>query len=283
MSEVDTGHIDFPPALKGRPVQKEVYAALRQAGEELKRAEIAEVTGVDPDSVSQALRGLRSDDLVEKVGHGLYTLPSDSHTSNVSNQTTPTVENEDNALTSLLESTAVMEIHTDAEVSAGDGRVVYPSEATRKVEVPRGLLSEVIGFRPPQRIGIMWADGDSMEPTIEDEEMVIYKPVDQISAAGVHVIHANGIKVKRVQPHMDGSFTVISDNDTKGYTDEELVPTENGDVHHFTRKSTGRMVKMYPVGKVIFPDRNTDQLQIQQASRLIRGILRDDVDPKALT
>jgi len=282
VGEADTSHIDFPAVLKGRPVQKQIYAALQQAEGEMKRAEIADVTRIDPDSVSQALRGLRSDDLVEKVGHGLYSLPSDSHTDNVS-KSTPTVDTrEEDGLLSLIESTAVMEIHTEAKVSAGDGRVVYPSEATREVEVPKSFLAEVIGFRPPSRIGILLAEGDSMKPTIRDGELVIWQPLeDGIQSAGVYVLKlAHGTVVKRVQPFPDGSYRIISDNDYDGYEDVTLVPSENG--QELVQESTGRVAEMYPVGKVLFPDRSTDQMHVKQVSSIIQRIVSDDVDPNTL-
>jgi len=243
----------------------------------------AEKIGVDLDydSIRGTMSDMVSEGLLDKPKRGLYTLCDDPHTDNAPKA--PTVDGAHTDLTSLIESTVEMQIHTDARVAAGDGRVVHPTEATRNVEVPRGFLSEIIGFRPPQKIGIMRAEGDSMKPTIQDEELVIYEPLDDgITSSGVYVLHMmGGLRVKRVQPFSDGSFRLISDNDYDGYEDEVLIPSDSGD--EFIREATGRVAEMYPVGRVLFPRRNTDEMHVKQVSAIIDRLVGGDVDTKALS
>lgn len=113
----------------------------------------------------------------------------------------------------------------------------------------------------------MWADGDSMEPTIKNEELVIYQPVDKIQGAGVYVVYlTHGLSVRRVQPMADGGFRIISDNDSHAYDDEVLVPTEDG----FMKESTGRSAEFYPAGKVLFPGRKTNQIYVSQMDEIVK-------------
>jgi phage repressor protein C with HTH and peptisase S24 domain len=276
MSETVAQDVDIPVKLKGKPAQVDAYRAIATADDPIRPAEISEETGRSIDSTNRAVGKLKDAGHIEKVDHGLYTLPKDSDTEGQFN-TTPTVDpGEGDELTSMLESTAVMEIHTEAKVSAGDGHVVYPSESTREVEVPKSFLAEVIGFHPPSRIGVTWAEGDSMKPTIRDGELVIWEPLeDGISSSGIYVLYlAHGTVVKRVQPFPDGSYRIISDNDYDSYQDVTLIPSDDGD--HLIQESTGRIAEMHPVGRVLFPDRSTDQMHVKQVSEIIRRLVGGD-------
>jgi len=171
-----------------------------------------------------------------------------------------------------------MEIHTKAEAAAGNGRITYPDAHTYTVDVPRAFLSELLGFHPPSEIGIMRSDGDSMRPTIRDEEMIIYRPLrDGIRGAGVYVVWmTHGAVVKRVQPLSDGGYRIISDNSFQDYKNETLVPTESGD--ELVKKSSGNVVTFNPVGKVLFPNRSTDEMHVKQVSEIIRRVVGREVD-----
>lgn len=276
MSETVAQNVEIPTELKGKPAQIDAYRAIAACDEPVRPSEISEETGRSIDSTNRAVGKLKGAGLIEKIDHGLYTLPKDQDTRGVPNET-PTVDpGRGDELISMLESTAVMEIHTEAKVSAGNGRVVYPSESTREVEVPKSFLAEVIGFRPPSRIGILWAEGDSMKPTIRDGELVIWEPIeDGISSSGIYVLHlSHGTVVKRVQPFPDGSYRIISDNDYDSYQDVTLVPSDDGD--HLIQESTGRVAEMHPVGRVIFPDRSTDQMHVKQVSEIIRRLVNGE-------
>jgi len=249
----------------------------------VRRGDIAEALGIDEDYAGAILSELAKETppRLKKHEKGLYDLPErveSSHPSDVEDEPAESISlphgpsSQTSDLADLFSSKTEMEIHTDVHVAAGEGRVVYPETDTYHVTLPRGFLSEVIGFHPPQRIGVMWAEGDSMKPTIRKEEMVIYEPIEQIRAAGVYVIHlTHGLVVKRVQPLSDGGYRIISDNDYQQYLNETLIPTD--DVGTYTKEDTGRTAQMWPVGKVLFPDRNTDEMHVKQVSQIIRSVV----------
>lgn len=260
----------------------------------VRRADVAEEFGIKENYAGALLAELADEEpprlrRVVRDGtevEGLYTLPEHEDTEASQESSYPSTNGESDDVVSLLQNKTVMTIYTGVRAAAGEGRINYPDDQTHEVELPAGLLAEVIGFRPPSRIGIMWAEGDSMEPSIYDEEMVIYKPVEQIQASGIYVVYSvNGLIVKRIHPHLDGSLTVISDNDSKGYSPEELVPDDSGHPHQFIRESTGRSVQLYAVGRVLFPDRDTDKMHIKQVTQLIQGVIGrgQDVTAEALS
>ena len=274
------------PASKGKTQKEQVLRILERNDGEMRRAEILEAVDFSSSRLDNLLGELVDLGQIKKPSRGLYTLPQ--HEDNEASQESgyPSTNWESDDVVSLLQNKTVMTIYTGVRAAAGEGRINYPDDQTHEVELPAGLLAEVIGFRPPSRIGIMWAEGDSMEPSIYDEEMVIYKPVEEIQASGIYVVYSvNGLIVKRIHPHLDGSLTVISDNDSKGYSPEELVPADSGHPHQFIRESTGRSVQLYAVGKVLFPNRDTDKMHIQQVTQLIQGVIGrgQEVTPEALS
>lgn len=191
----------------------------------------------------------------------------------------PAESDQEADLASLFRQDTVMTVHLEAKVAAGTGRVVYPDDATQEVSVPRGFLSRLLGFHPPKRIGVMEAAGDSMEPTIERGDLVIWEPVEerQIRDADVYVIHMNGgLTVKRVQPLPDGSVRIIPDNQHRRYTESTLIPTESEG--EYRMEETGRTARMYPAGRVLFPDRSTDKVHVQQVGEIIRSVVRGNGD-----
>lgn len=280
MSEVDIEHIDFPGELKGRPVQKQIYAALVEAGEEMKRAEIAQMTDLDPDSVSQALRGLRSDNLAEKVGHGLYTLSSREDTEVTPSGGFPTSRKKTEDIPSFFGEDVQLDVYTDIKVQGGDGRVVYPDEARRQITIPRDFIRKIIGFMPPREVGMMICEGDSMHPTIQEDDMVLFRFLEgQIQGGGVYVLRIDdSLSVKRVQKIPGGGLELISDNDYHGYPNYTLVPQDG----HLVNERTGRTVDLEPQGKVIFPRRETDRMHVKQVAAIIKSVVGGDGAPESL-
>jgi len=174
-------------------------------------------------------------------------------------------------LGSLFSQETKMIVHTEATVAAGDGRIVYRDDTAHNITVPTGFLNRLLGFRPPSEIFVMEADGDSMEPTIENGDLVVAEPVEELRSAGIYVVDlGRGCTVKRIQPHSDGSLTVIPDNTTKQYEKETLEPTKSG----FQRKSTKKGASFQVIGRVRFPDRNTDELHIEQVGSIIRSLVK---------
>jgi len=261
------------------PVQREVMEAVRDSGEPMQPKEITKVTGRSRDSVNSALRKLKERGDLVQPAYGKYDLPTRVEESptpnNLEDDATGTLalgaRSSQDSLAALFRQDVEMTIHTQARVSAGSGRVVYPDDATYDVSLPKGFLSRLLGFHSPSTIGVMEAEGDSMKPTIKDGDLIIYEPVEEIRSAGIYVLHLRtGATVKRVQPLPDGSYRIIPDNSHRGYSRMTLVPNDGG----FRLEETGRSAEMHVVGKVRFPDRSTDEIHVQQVGEIIRSVVR---------
>jgi phage repressor protein C with HTH and peptisase S24 domain len=193
-------------------------------------------------------------------------------------------KNDSSSIDSLFKDTASLEVLTEVKASAGGGRVNYPDEARHRVEVPRHFIAQIIGFMPPRRVGVMFAEGDSMRPTIEDDEMILYKPAEDVASGGIYVLwRDSGLIVKRVQKLSGGGYRLISDNKYHDYRDETLVPTDTSNGHLLKNKETGRTVDLRVVGKVIFPRRDTDRLHVKQVAEIIKSVAGGEIDLRKVT
>jgi phage repressor protein C with HTH and peptisase S24 domain len=169
-----------------------------------------------------------------------------------------------------------MTVYTDVKAEAGSGRVVYPDEAEHTIELPRHFISRILGFSPPREVGVMTADGDSMRPTIQDGDLILYRPAEEVRGGGVYVLLIDDRQiVKRVQTISGGGYRIISDNSYHGYADETLVPADDH-TDALVNEETGRSVDLRVVGSVIFPRRDTDHLHVQQVAEIIRGMTNGD-------
>lgn len=256
--------------------RKEQVLRLLDTRGEMKRAEMLEEVEMSASRLDNVLGALRDSGDIIRVGRGRYDLPSQGR-GNVENDATKelTLHDDEGKLASLFDRDIKMRIHTEARVSAGSGRIIYPDKETHEVSLPAGFLQQILGFRPPSRIGVTWADGDSMEPTIKADDLIIYEPIEEIRDSGIYVINlTHGNVVKRVQPRADGSYRIISDNSYHDYINDTLVPHNGG----FRMQETGRTAQMHPVGRVLFPDRDTSQIHIQQAGKIIQSAIRGNGD-----
>jgi phage repressor protein C with HTH and peptisase S24 domain len=82
------------------------------------------------------------------------------------------------------------------------------------------------------------AVGESMLPGIQDGDLLLVDASeDRFRSFGIYVLEVGGERlVKRVQPKLDGSLTLISDN--AAYEAEHIPPAQAGDVR--------------PVGRVVW-------------------------------
>jgi phage repressor protein C with HTH and peptisase S24 domain len=80
-----------------------------------------------------------------------------------------------------------------------------------------------LGIEPDQLV-VETALGESMEPTIQNGDLLLVDTTEShLHSFGVYVIEIAGERlVKRMQPRLDGSLTVISDN--PAYEAEHLPP-----------------------------------------------------------
>jgi phage repressor protein C with HTH and peptisase S24 domain len=78
----------------------------------------------------------------------------------------------------------------------------------------------------PDRLLLETAIGESMKPTIQDGDLLLVDTTeDTFRGFGVYVLEIAGERlVKRVQPKLDGSLTLISDN--AAYEPEHVAPAQ---------------------------------------------------------
>jgi phage repressor protein C with HTH and peptisase S24 domain len=99
-----------------------------------------------------------------------------------------------------------------ARAAAGNGRAVLSQDVDDYFSLSRDWLYRLVPHGT--RVGVMQCDGDSMEPTIRDGDLMIVRfDIDKIRNDGVYVISYEGeIRVKRLTIHL-GEVVLSSDND----------------------------------------------------------------------
>lgn len=242
--------------------------------------DLAKATGKKKATIKSAVRRMEESGELERLekGHGLYRLPGsgDDETKSVTKAT----DSED--VGELFREDATLTVFTEVEAEAGSGRVQYPEEARHTIDIPRHFISKILGFTPPSRVGVMTASGDSMRPTIQDGDLILWRPAEEVRGGGIYVILLDGRQVvKRVQTIPGGGYKIISDNDFHDYDNTILVPSDNGEA--LLNNETGRSVDMRVVGSVIFPNRDTDTMHVKQVAEIIRSVAGGDVDMRGLT
>ncbi len=77
----------------------------------------------------------------------------------------------------------------------------------------------------PQNLALLTASGDSMDPTIRDGDfLLVDTSARRIEGSRIYVLAIDGaLVVKRIQPRLDGSLVVMSDN---ALYDSEVVPAD---------------------------------------------------------
>ena len=100
--------------------------------------------------------------------------------------------------------------------AGGNGNIV--SEKTEEfIYMSKNLLGE----SKIHNLAAFKVSGDSMSPTINDAECIIFDRTDATPSYGVFVVRIDGgIQVKRLQPVPGGKVVLISDN--KSYLDYEV-------------------------------------------------------------
>jgi phage repressor protein C with HTH and peptisase S24 domain len=116
-----------------------------------------------------------------------------------------------------------------------------PESAAAGAETPSPVGgAEFIAFRrewirselaiEPDRLTMETAVGESMLPTIQEGDLLLVDTTeDRARSFGVYVVEIAGERlVKRVQPKLDGSLTLISDN--AAYEPEHVAPAQAGSI-----------------------------------------------------
>jgi phage repressor protein C with HTH and peptisase S24 domain len=83
----------------------------------------------------------------------------------------------------------------------------------------------------PDRLLLETAVGESMLPGIQDGDLLLVDvTANRFGSFGVYVLEIAGERlVKRAQPKLDGSLTLISDN--PAYEAEHVLPAQAADIH----------------------------------------------------
>lgn len=121
--------------------------------------------------------------------------------------------------------TALIPFYKDIDASAGlgaeyenDGKILY-------FPLPLSFLYSK-GILPENAL-IIKVNGDSMAPTLNDNDLVVIDKNFSLSLNGIYVIkdNINGLRVKRLDKDKNGNLKVISDNknyETQVYSLEEM-------------------------------------------------------------
>lgn len=169
------------------------------------------------------------------------------------------------------------ELHVFTHVSPKEEEegVIYGNGERKILRLPREFVTNLVGFLPPQEVGVMFVQGDGMSPTLEVGDMVIYEPIRSIIESGVYTVLIDGhLVARRVDPIPGGGFVVIKDNKYAGYADDRIVPGELGP-KDLRNAETQYEVDFRPVGRVLWPKRSTDRVHVKQVAEIIRTLMRN--------
>jgi phage repressor protein C with HTH and peptisase S24 domain len=125
----------------------------------------------------------------------------------------------------------------DVRASAGAGQAVEQEQQVGYMAFEQDFARTVLR-RPTQHLVTLRAEGDSMEPTIRDGDvLVVDTSVTEVENSRVYIVDVNGrLMVKRIQLRLDGSLVIKSDN-----------PKYEPEVVHFSECTPFRIV-----GQVIY-------------------------------
>lgn len=116
---------------------------------------------------------------------------------------------------SLVDSTDKYWIRYYPEVSVSAGGGAYENnDSSESMEVPPYFINMLGGKENLKNIDAINVVGDSMEPTLNSENIIfIDKTKQDVSRDGIYAFTTtHGLFVKRIQRRVDGQLDVISDN-----------------------------------------------------------------------
>jgi phage repressor protein C with HTH and peptisase S24 domain len=115
------------------------------------------------------------------------------------------------------------------ETAAAGPESPTPAGGTEFLALRQDWVRSALGLEP-DALQMETAVGDSMLPGIRDGDLLLVDAgAKRFGSFGVYVLEVAGERlVKRVQPRLDGSLTLISDN--SAYEAEHLPPAQAADV-----------------------------------------------------
>lgn len=101
----------------------------------------------------------------------------------------------------------------DIRASAGHGAVIESEEVIERLSFPPGYLERITRTHP-RHLKIIGVKGDSMEPTLKDDDVVMLDTTKtSLDFDGLFVLRwGDALHVKRVGRASNGSVSIISDN-----------------------------------------------------------------------
>jgi len=113
--------------------------------------------------------------------------------------------------------------------AAGPESAPSPERAVEFLAIRHDWIRSAFGIEP-DRLLLETAVGESMVPTVQDGDLLLIDTTEsRFRSFGLYVIEIAGERVvKRVQPRLDGSLTLISDN--TAYEAEHIGAAQAGDV-----------------------------------------------------
>jgi phage repressor protein C with HTH and peptisase S24 domain len=116
------------------------------------------------------------------------------------------------------------------EAAAAGPETPQPPTAAEFIALRHEWVRSVFGI-DPNRLVMETAVGESMLPGIQDGDLLLVDATEnRFRSFGVYVLEIAGERlVKRVQPKLDGSLALLSDN--TAYETEYIPPEQASDVH----------------------------------------------------
>jgi len=116
------------------------------------------------------------------------------------------------------------------EAAAAGPESPPPPNATEFIAFHRDWVRSALGIEP-ENLLVETAIGESMQPGILDGDLLLVDTTDKrFHSFGVYVLEIAGERlVKRIQPRLDGSVTLISDN--TAYEAEHVSPDQTGTIN----------------------------------------------------
>lgn len=114
----------------------------------------------------------------------------------------------------------------DARASAGIGTPLDAGWMVEKVLFPADFIRSKLR-RNADHLALIDCSGDSMEPTLHHgDQLLVDTSVQDLRSGAIYILRVGGsLLAKRVQPRLDGTVMIISDNTR--YQPELVTPSES--------------------------------------------------------
>jgi len=100
----------------------------------------------------------------------------------------------------------------DVAASAGHGSIIHSEQVVDHLAFKTKWLRGDMGLEP-DKLALITAKGDSMEPTIRDRDLLLVDTREKPVSDGVYVLRLEGSLIaKRIQRDLQGGLIVRSDN-----------------------------------------------------------------------